>query len=108
MKTTRIASLAAATLFAVSASLTGVAHADTNLTRAQVQAELSEAQRTGNLIDFETGQKLNELFPSAYPDKVQQARVAPADSKTATTATKKFYEMTVFDAIAQRNPNSPR
>ena len=46
-------------------------------TRAQVRAELAEAQRTGDIVaskDFGTdeytsgaGRKLNELFPNLYP-----------------------------------------
>ena len=40
-------------------------------TREQVRAELSEAQRTGDIFAIgEAGQKLNELFPSRYPSKV--------------------------------------
>lgn len=99
MTTPRIASIAAATLIALSASLTGVAHADTGLTRAQVKAELAEAQRTGNLPDYETGRMLNELFPSAYPAKVQPARIRPAVSKAGINAS----GLTDYDAIAQRN-----
>lgn len=37
-------------------------------TRAQVKAELLEAQRTGDIImGGEQGWKLNELFPGRYP-----------------------------------------
>lgn len=37
-------------------------------TRAQVNAELLEAQRTGDIImGGEQGWKLNELFPGRYP-----------------------------------------
>jgi hypothetical protein len=40
-------------------------------TREQVRAELLEAQRTGDIMaDGETGKKLNEVFPSAFPAKV--------------------------------------
>ena len=43
------------------------------LTRAQVQAELAEAVRTGDLLaDGETGLKLNEINPSNYPAKPSQ------------------------------------
>jgi hypothetical protein len=51
--------------------------AETGKTRAQVQAELSEARRTGDIVASKdvgvdeytasTGRKLNELFPNAYP-----------------------------------------
>ena len=37
--------------------------------RAQVQAELRDAQRTGDIMDSETGKKLNELNPSRYATK---------------------------------------
>ena len=38
-------------------------------TRAQVQAELLEAQRTGNIIALghNSGKMLNELYPDRYP-----------------------------------------
>ena len=39
------------------------------ITRAQVLAELAEAQRTGNKLDTHTGKMLNELYPSMYPPK---------------------------------------
>jgi hypothetical protein len=39
-------------------------------TREQVRAELLEAQRTGDIMaDGETGKKLNEVFPNAFPAK---------------------------------------
>jgi hypothetical protein len=39
-------------------------------TRAQVQAELAEAIRTGNLLaSGESGLRLNEVNPSKYPAK---------------------------------------
>lgn len=39
-------------------------------TREQVRAELLEAQRSGDIIaDGETGKKLNEVFPNAFPAK---------------------------------------
>lgn len=37
-------------------------------TRAEVQAELLEAQRTGNIVSWdEQGLMLNELYPQRYP-----------------------------------------
>lgn len=104
MTTPRIATIAAATLIAVSASLTGVAHADTGLTRAQVKAELAEAQRTGNIRDAETGLLLNQLFPSAYPDKVEKTVVAAPTPEKAKPVAHKNYDVTVFDVMAQRYP----
>lgn len=39
-------------------------------TRAEVQAELLEAQRTGNIVSWgESGLMLNELYPQRYPPK---------------------------------------
>jgi uncharacterized protein (DUF169 family) len=41
-------------------------------TRAQVVAELEEAQRTGDIVApgrNSNGQKLNELYPNSYPAK---------------------------------------
>lgn len=39
----------------------------TGKTREQVRAELSAAQRSGDIAYGETGAKLNELFPGQYP-----------------------------------------
>ena len=38
-----------------------------SVTRAQVLAELAEAQRTGDILDGHSGKKLNELWPARYP-----------------------------------------
>lgn len=39
-------------------------------TRAEVQAELLEAQRTGNIVSWDdSGLMLNELYPQNYPPK---------------------------------------
>lgn len=102
MTNSRIASIAAATLFAVSASLTGLAHADTGLTRAQVLAELAEAQSTGNVRDVETGVTLQAPSTRTVTAKVQ----APSTPRAAVTQAPVVdtMNMTVFDAIAMRNP----
>lgn len=43
-------------------------------TRAQVRAELAEAQRTGDIVaNGDSGKKLNELYPSQYPVKAVEA-----------------------------------
>ncbi|WP_180125894.1 DUF4148 domain-containing protein [Rhodoferax sp. BLA1] len=43
-------------------------------TRAQVRAELLEAQRTGDIVaNGDSGKKLNELYPSQYPVKAVEA-----------------------------------
>ncbi|MCX7257092.1 MAG: DUF4148 domain-containing protein [Polaromonas sp.] len=39
-------------------------------TRAEVQAELLEAQRTGNIVSWDdSGLMLNQLYPQNYPPK---------------------------------------
>ena len=43
----------------------------TELSREAVQAELRDAQRTGDIVAIgESGTKLNELFPGRYPAQV--------------------------------------
>ena len=101
--TTRIASLAALTLLL---ALSSVAHADTGLTREQVKAELVQAQRNGDLIDYETGLKQNQLFPSAYPAATAAAQIKPIASRAVARANQAAPALTgdiEFDAIAQRN-----
>jgi hypothetical protein len=43
-------------------------------TRAEVQAELQAAQRSGNIVDAATGEKLNVLYPSRYPTQAAAGR----------------------------------
>ncbi len=63
------ASILALTLAAFSAGSALAGDAAAPKTREQVKAELAEAIRTGDISYGETGQKLNELFPSQYPAK---------------------------------------
>lgn len=52
------------------AAAAGGALSQGSLTREQVQAELAEAIRSGDIVgNGETGQKLNELNPARYPAK---------------------------------------
>lgn len=101
--THRIASLAALTL---SLALSSVAHADAGLTREQVKAELAQAQRNGDLIDYETGLKQNQLFPSAYPAAHAVAQIPALPSRAVARASQSAPALTgdiEFDAVAQRN-----
>ncbi len=98
--TARFASLAA---LALSITVSGLAHAD-GLTRAQVKAELAEAQRTGDITDPATGMKLNQLFPSAYPKAAVE--IKPIASRASIKAAKAMPASSGsidFDAVAQRN-----
>lgn len=63
--TTTAIALALATLAAGNAI---AAEPVTAKTRAEVRAELLQAQRTGDIVDSE-GQKLNALYPNSYPRK---------------------------------------
>lgn len=57
-------------LAALAAGNALAADAATPKTRAQVLAELAEAQRTGDIVAHgDSGKKLNELYPSQYPAK---------------------------------------
>jgi hypothetical protein len=47
-------------------SLPAMADQDSGKTRAQVQAELQQAERTGDLRDGDTGMKLSEMNPGRY------------------------------------------
>lgn len=63
-----ILALAIATFATGSALADGVS---TGKTRAQVLAELEEAQRTGDIVvpGIPGGRKLNEMYPERYPAK---------------------------------------
>lgn len=64
MTRTQISAIA----FAFSTLFAGQAMAASNapVTRAQVQAELAEAVRTGNVVVGESSAKLNQVFPNNY------------------------------------------
>ena len=68
--------------------LPSVQAADVGKTRAQVQAEYQEAVRTGDIVEPITTQKLNELYPAAYPAK-------PAAVAKTREAVKAEYEQAV-------------
>lgn len=55
---------------------------DAAITREQVNAELAEAVRTGNVISGESGVKLNEEFPQNYPGQHH----APSKSREQVNA----------------------
>jgi Domain of unknown function (DUF4148) len=96
MNTTRLVALS---ILSATAAFSGLAQADT-LTRAEVKAEAREAIRTGDVIDFETGLKLNQLFPGAYPKQVAIKTVASRPAPAAVFQPIGDIEM---DAINQRN-----
>jgi ribosomal protein L30E len=52
--------------------------ADTPITRDQVQAEMAEAVRTGNIVIGESSAKLNEQFPQLYPQQSATSSVTRA------------------------------
>ena len=67
MKSTYL-SILAVTVAAFTAGQAMAADTSGALSRDQVQAELAQAVRTGNIvIDQETGLKANEVFPGSYP-----------------------------------------
>ncbi len=119
MKTSRTFALA---LFTAAATLAGAAHADAGLSRAQVKAELAQAQRSGDLVDYETGRKLNDLFPGAYaatsatPDNTAALIDLPPTAAGPSAVYKKSEAVTTgsrqgtlsgapwdYEAISQRN-----
>jgi Domain of unknown function (DUF4148) len=53
-------------------------------TRAQVQAELSEAIRTGDILDNVTSQMLKDVYPERYSQQATaQAKAKAADDQAA-------------------------
>lgn len=48
-------------------TLASTAHAESGITREQVQAELAEAIRMGDIPISDTGQTPRDINPSAYP-----------------------------------------
>lgn len=111
MKTSRRLTLA---VLAAAFTFTGAAHAQSGLTREQVKAELAQAQRHGDLIDYETGLRQNQLFPGAYPARSQSpvavSQMPPTSagpSETpATSVGRQAVRSTMpwdYEAISQRH-----
>lgn len=96
MNATRLVALS---ILSAAAAFSGVAQADT-LTRAEVKAEAREAIRTGDIVDFETGLKLNQLFPGAYP---KQVVIKPLPVRQSPVAGFQPIGDLEMDAINQRN-----
>ena len=63
-------------------------------TRAQVQAELLEAQRTGDILAYgNSSKKLNELYPGRYPAKPAAPGLARAEVKADLLAAQREGEV---------------
>ena len=62
----------AATALIIASAMFVASPAFAEVTREQVQADLAAAVRSGDIMDSQTGLKLNEVFPNRYP--VQQAQ----------------------------------
>ncbi len=76
-----------ATLIAVFAGQALAADVNQPKSREQVQAELSEAIRTGNILDNVTGQMLKDAYPERYVQRdVAQARSPIVAQVQATQA----------------------
>jgi hypothetical protein len=65
----KVAAIRILGIVALSLAGAGLAQASQHVTREQVQAELIEAERTGDIVEPWTQMKLNELFPSEYQAK---------------------------------------
>jgi Domain of unknown function (DUF4148) len=75
---TMLGSIIAATLLTFSPAAFADGPTARGLTRAQVQAELAEAIRNGDIVfNGETGMKLNELYPHRYPARTAVAGKTP-------------------------------
>ena len=75
-----------ATPWLLLAALASVAHAEAPKTREQVQAELKEAIRTGDVLaGGDSGLKMNELYPRRYPHVAVETKTR-AEVKTELAA----------------------
>ncbi len=77
-------------------------------TRAQVEAELLDAQRSGDIIQGESSQKLNELFPGRYAAKpvVQSRSRADVEAELAEARrTGDYVEGESSEKVAERFPS---
>ena len=67
MKTSQLTAIALLVATLGSGYAVAADTATQGVTRAQVLAELADAQRTGDIVDTKTGKRLYELNPSLYP-----------------------------------------
>src|SRR5690554_2494508 len=106
MKGTQLSAIAIAfsTLFAGQAM---AAH-DAPVTRAQVQAELAEAVRTGNIVPGESGQRLNQLYPNNYPAQQTSSTVTRAQVKAELAEARRTGNIAVSESGAKLNDLYPQ
>jgi hypothetical protein len=69
MKTSQLTAIALLVATLGSGYAVAADTASQGVTRAQVLAELADAQRSGNILDGRTGKMLNEVYPNSYPAK---------------------------------------
>ena len=68
------------------AALGTAAQAQSSMTREQVQAELADAIRTGDVVaPGDSGMKLNELYPQRYPHAAATAATSRAQVRAELT-----------------------
>jgi len=96
--------IAFSTLFAGQA----MAANDVPVTRAQVQAELAEAVRTGNIVPGESGQRLNELYPNNYPAQQASSTVTRAQVKAELAEAVRTGNIAINESGAKLNDIYPQ
>jgi D-alanyl-D-alanine carboxypeptidase len=105
---TKLLSSVALALATLSAGSAFAAEPATSVTRAQVLAELAEAQRTGNIMDAQSGKMLNELHPNLYPAQAKAPGLTRAQVLAELAEAKRTGE--IVDAksgkkLNELNPN---
>ena len=102
---TKLLSSVAFALATLSAGSAFAAQPATPVTRAQVLAELVEAQRTGDIMDGRTGKMLNELHPNLYPAKAAAPGLTRAQVLAELAEAKRTGELVVTQGSTTKKLN---
>jgi Domain of unknown function (DUF4148) len=96
-------------LIAIAAAVaaSGTALAEQGKTRAQVQAELAEAVRTGDISTGNFGFKRNEIAPGLYPAKTPETGKTREQVKAELTEALRTGDIVIGDFGFMRNDIAP-
>ena len=90
-------------VLAISLASAGIAHAASGMTREQVQAQLIAAERSGDIVEPWTQEKLNELYPWEYRRKAADTSNEPSRSQMTAASEASAGADDLSQAIAQKN-----
>ena len=97
----------AATALIIASAMFVASPAFAEVTREQVQADLAAAVRSGDIMDSQTGLKLNELYPGQYAAKQAQSTLTREQVKAELAEAQRTGDMVVGQSGRKLNEVFP-